>query len=371
MRGRRTRVQRISALVIGLALLPGCTADERPPDPSPPGPASSGATSEEPAPELVSGPPVATPVERAVGALSGPVRARDGTTLVQIAGPRDADQFRIYDRRWRPITPVLEVAASLSVLRGLRSGFVARVTRVKGPHRSAFRGWVTIGRRGAIRVAERPVPGDSREPVRPGDIELVRPHEGALAYRPSEDAVVRVLPPAWFTISTTWYTRPTGTICAVPPRSVLGDSVRISLDSGATWRALGTESLPAGSGPRLQSCEAQADRVAVMTGGEYPRFLHTFDRTTGTLLSSHRLMKEINGYDWTLLSDGTLVAGTNRRGLLAATDNTNRVLEFRSSPVRGPIYFAVVEDDLVLQRRGLLHVSTDRGRTWFQVGREN
>jgi hypothetical protein len=30
-----------------------------------------------------------------------------------------------------------------------------------------------------------------------------------------------------------------------------------------------------------------------------------------------------------------------------------------------------VEDDLVLQRRGLLHVSTDRGRTWFQVGREN
>ena len=105
----------------------------------------------------------------------------------------------------------------------------------------------------------------------------------------------------------------------------------------------------------------------IMTGGEYPRWLHTIDRSTGALLSSLPLGGRFNGYEWNPLPDGKLAIGTRRRGLLVAVDNTNQTFEFGSTAAPSA-RLIVVGDDLVYVNSGRsLQISTDEGRTWKEV----
>ena len=297
------------------------------------------------------------------------MRARDGSTLVVLTNEyRDTTYVRIYDDTWRPTTPLLQADVTLRVERGLRQGFVAWAERSRGRDRTPMRGWVVIDSSGRIRPIEGGSRGDQRVPLRAGDLAFTSPHVGPYAYRTSRDAVVTVAQPDWYDPATSWSAQATGSMCFVPVRGRLGDTVRASIDEGLTWHTLNTDLLPAGSGPRLQSCIAQGNRVTLMTGGESPRWLHTLDRTTGALLSSHVLMTDLNGYDWRLLPDGTLVAGTNRPGLMVAADNTNQDLEFRPGPVvRDVTWTEVLDGQIVLVRGRAVHVSDDRGLTWREV----
>jgi hypothetical protein len=131
--------------------------------------------------------------------------------------------------------------------------------------------------------------------------------------------------------------------------------------------------LPPDSGPRIQACETAGDRVAVITGDEYPRWLHVLDRTSGALLVSHFVGDQhgiYNPYDWHLLPNGKLVIGTyyRRHGLYVATDSGNKVLEFRSTPVAPAGDIRVIGDDIVLLNgTEQLYLSSDEGRTWRDV----
>ena len=118
-------------------------------------------------------------------------------------------------------------------------------------------------------------------------------------------------------------------------------------------------------------CIATDTNVVLITGSrEYPRWVHTLEPRTGTVTSSHRLGKRLNPYAIQALPDGTLVAGTDRRGIYVGTDPTNTTLEFRPAnidPDRGTV--AVVSNDLIATFHGDRHVqvSTDKGATWAIV----
>lgn len=162
-----------------------------------------------------------------------------------------------------------------------------------------------------------------------------------------------------------------GDICALESSDRIGVTIHASVNEGRTFTALSTAVLPADSGPRVQSCETAGDRVAVITGGEYPRWLHVLDRASGALLVSHHVGDQHGPYDpygWRLLPNGKLVIDTNRPGLYVASDSSNKALEYRPRP-RVPYGFTmVVGDDLALLSGGRrMYVSADEGRTWTRV----
>ena len=368
--------------IAALALLAGCSGGGAGPDSaadrsSDPSGAASSSSTQSPAPtataEDVDAAPQVEEVERATGYVETVLRARDGSTLVLITNETNMKAFektfvRIYDASWQPTTPLLRADVRLEGQRGLRRGFVAWAWRSKDRDTVPFRGWVIIDEAGQVRPLPGGSRGDERVPVRPGDVALTGPRGGTLAYRPAADAVVTTRSSAWRSASTMWFAEQTGSICAVQHPSRPGDLVRSSVDEGRTWLELDTSVLPDGSGRRLQSCVTQGKRVVMTTGGEWPHSLHTFDRHTGSLLSTHPLMDKINGYAYTLLPDGALIAGTHRDGVLVATDTTNQRLRFRPAPVPWEASQIVVLDDQIILLNGLgLTVSDDRGVTWREV----
>jgi hypothetical protein len=366
---------------LGAICLAACTAD---PAPKPDAESSNGvsttpstspsSSSGESVPQAPQDDPLAStaaPGLRGFLDSNGLVRAGDGSTLLVFA-PEYADraQYRVYDRNWRPRTPLLEVPVRLLMERGLAHGFVGHAERTRRDGTFSYAEWVTIDADGALRAVPHQ-PARKAPPVRigPGDVRFQNQHTRSRAYRPSTRTVIVIRAPAWNTRRHSWYTTATGTICAHVDTARLGDVVHTSVDEGRTWLDLDTDLLPVGSGPRVQSCEAHGSRVIVMTGGESPRWLHTLDRVTGRLLSSHPLGGTLDGYGWQALPDGTLVVGTNRRGLMVATDATNRVFEFRPGPVRAYLAdFDLLGHDIVVATgRRALQISTDEGQTWHTI----
>jgi hypothetical protein len=322
--------------------------------------------------------------------FNGILRARDGSTMV-VHGPtwpKERTWFRIYGPDWRPRTPLLETRFSLEMGRGLERGFVGRASLCKRDcSRTVFSQWVTVEPDGTLRPVRQD--GTSRPvPIRPGDVRFLSPiFNRTLVYRPSERAVLSVPFPRWYhPRQSNWYASDAGAICAHRfaalyvgiggPEARIGGSVYSSVDEGRSWRELDTGGvLPAGTGPILQACEARGDRVLVMTGGEFPRWLHTLDRSSGMLLASLRLSHAFDVSSWHVFPDGALVLGAcqhcpgvsaeSRRVIKVATDSTNRAFDSRTAPAPGDLH--VVGGDLIIVARGRAHVSDDRGRTWTTV----
>lgn len=320
--------------------------------------------------------------------FGGILRARDGSTmLVYPPSFQERTWFRIYGHDWRPLTPPLETRFTLEMDRGLEHGFVGRASLCnRDCSRMVFSQWVTVEPDGTIRPVRQD--GTSRPvPIWPGDVRFQSPiFNRTLVYRPSERAVLSVPFPRWYHRQSNWYASDAGTICTHRfaalyvgiggPEARIGGSLYSSVNEGRSWRELDTGGvLPAGTGPILQACEARGDRVLVMTGGEFPRWLHTLDRSSGVLLASLRLGDAFDVNSWHVLPDGTLVLGAcqhcpgvspeSRRVIKVATDSTNRAFDSRTAPATGDLH--VVGDDLIIVDRGWAHVSDDRGRTWTAV----
>jgi len=322
-----------------------------------------------------SDPTVAEPASRMFDVDAGLTRFADGTTILHatnLYGTRST--FRVYDPRWRPLTPVLELQGSLGLERDVGGQLIGSFTPAP-PGQSNFGAaqHVLVDRDGSLTVLRNPPrPGGRSVATQPGDLRIDG-GTGRLVFRPSDGAIYRTTRPEWDDPSRAWGRAAAG-ICALGRASRLGEAtIHASVDEGRTFIHLSSAVLPPDSGPRIQACETAGDRVAVITGGEYARWLHVLDRTSGALLVSHFVGDQhgiYNPYDWHLLPNGKLVIGTyyRRNGLYVATDSGDKVLEFRSTPVAPAGDIRVIGHDIVLLRgTGQLYLSSDEGRTWRDV----
>lgn len=193
-------------------------------------------------------------------------------------------------------------------------------------------------------------------------------------YRPASNRMLYRTAPTWMRAHDAWYGNGDGQICTYRHRAVRGAPLRTSDDHGVTWARTSTEALPTGTGRILNGCLATDGTTILITGSrEYLRRVHTLDPDSGDVLSSHRLAtwqgQSLDPYDLHSLSDGTLVAGTHRRGVYVGTDATNATLRFRPGDVPDHAILEVVSDELVVTvyDERTLQVSADRGVTWKTV----
>lgn len=315
----------------------------------------------------------AVPAEKMLGIDRNVVRADDGTAVVLATNEfATRTTYRVYDRRWKPLTPVLGLRGHLIIERGLANAFVGRLSAYRTKRYPRVDEWVTVRSDGTLTAAnDRAGRGSPPVHPRPGDRRLASVGSGRLVYRPVSRTVHKTDVPEWDVRRRAWFVTAAGDICALGSSDRIGATIHASVDEGRTFTDLSTAGLPVDSGPRVQSCETAGDRVAVMTGGEYPRRLHVLDRASGVLLASHDVGDQHGPYDpygWRLLADGKLVVDTNRHGLYVATDSSNQILEFRPRPRVPYGSTSVVGDDLALLSGGRhMYVSSDEGRTWTRV----
>jgi hypothetical protein len=312
------------------------------------------------------------PAEKMLGTDFHVVRADDGTSIVVSRNEyATRSAYRLYDSRWRPLTPMLALRGDLDIDRGLADAFVGRLFAYREKGQPRVDEAVIVAKDGTLTAVDRETGRDS-EPVRPrpGD----RRVGSEVVYRPSDRTLHRTTLPEWADGGLhPWDITAAGNVCAIDGRGPASGTVRASDNEGRTFDDLSTAVLPADSGPRLQYCVTGGDRVVVETGGEYPRWLHVLDRASGDLLVSHYIRDPRGPYDpygWHLLPNGKLVIETTRPGLYVATDRSNEDLEFRAHP-RAPNGFPVVlgDDDLALVVSGTrrMYYSADEGRSWETV----
>jgi len=308
------------------------------------------------------------------------VRAGDGTTIVmwEPTSAHVSTKYRLYDRSWRPRTPLLSVPVALHAWRGLTRGFLGQAWAYRRDGSVVIDEWVRINRSGHVSaVPHQPRRSAHAEAPRRGDL-LVRGYgfsggAASFSYRPGADAILRRRLP-WPTVGTgrdvaeNFRSINDGWICALRPGPLSDATVHVSTDQGRAFTDLAVAQLiPSGSGPRIEACDSTADRILVTTGADGPDWLHTLDRTGEYLISSQRLGNGLNPYAWGMLPDGRLVAGTNRPGLMVATDSTNTLMEYRSGPVPVGWGVQVVGDELLVIRGRMVHLSKDAGLTWQTI----
>lgn len=310
----------------------------------------------------------ATPTTRPNGVVSAVLRASDGTNIVVFGynGRGERTSYRLYDRRWRPRTPLLGVDTLLELQRGTAEGFVGRATNSNREGKLTRNEWITIDRAGGLhQVAHQPDRATSAQ--RRGDLFLKGDYLAKFAYRPATDTVLRRPRLAWDSLAHIWYVQGNGLICAMQPSPVSTGLVHVSVDDAHTFTHLPvSDAIPAGSGPRLQECHATRGGVILVTGGEYLNWLHTLDRA-GQVVSSQRLGGQLDPYNWDTLPDGRLVAGTNQMGLMVAIDATNQHMEYRPGPKPMNAPFDILGGQILVFRSHHVDVSNDAGLTWRSI----
>jgi hypothetical protein len=358
-----------AAVALGTVACSAGTDAEPPREPA----STSAGTPSESATTPAADPLEARPAEKMLS-IDGTVAGADDGTAVVLSTDLYARRttYRLYDRRWRPLTPVLEVRGQLVIDRGLADTFLGSLLANRTKEHPRVDERVMLSSEGILTTVD-DRSGRSSPPVtpRPGDRRLDSVGSGRLVHRADSGTVHRTTVPEWDDRHRSWNVTAAGHVCALESSTQIGATIHASIDEGRTFTDLSTAVLPASSGPRVQSCETAGDRVAVMTGGEYPRQLHVLDRATGTLLVSHDLDVRRGPYDpygWRLLPDGKLVIDTRGPGLYVATDDGNEDLEYRPAPRLPSGSTFVVGDDLVLLSAGRrMYYSSDEGRTWTEV----
>ena len=358
----------------------GCTSDpeaasqrESTARPSPS--ASKKAPTRKPTPRQLSVSDLLTATEATapygMGGSPSIIRTGNGTTMViyEPTWPAQQTTYRIYDRHWKPRTPLLRVPVSLDITRTTANRFVGRASRTRKEGSSELRRWITVDPTGRVhQVSHQPKKDAPAVRPRPGDLHLEGDGYHHFAYRPSTDTVFRKPRFPWERPGSGWYFNDDGMICESGSGPLPSAELHISRDEGRTFTTVPVASaVPADSGPQLQACHLTKDRVIVETGGEYPRWLHTLDRTGRYLISSRPLGGLLDPYEWGPLPDGRLVTGTNRPGIMVATDPTNRLLDHRLTPASMNAMFDIVGDEFLVTGGGFVHVSRDAGHDLEEV----
>jgi hypothetical protein len=280
-------------------------------------------------------------------------------------------RYRIYDRRWRPLTPLLELPVSLTPSRGLQRGFLAEATLDQADGNGfAFHTWVVIGHDGipAAATLVRTARG-----LRRGD-EVVFPNEGGLrAYRPSTRQV--------FPINDGGEKFPgppdnAGMYCNAPDRTLSPQATYWSTDGGRSWARMHlAEVLRSTTGPAdILGCQVRAGRLTVVTGESAE---NRSDRVVTVALRgertvrSYRLDRRTIGPVFQALPDGRIVFPAHRPGFMVATTPANAGFEFRRAPTGLFPEFSTVGHDIVViaypPARHQLIVSRDAGHTWRTI----
>jgi hypothetical protein len=295
------------------------------------------------------------------------LRAGNGTTMLvyEPTWPAERTTYRLYDRNWEPRTPLLRVPVSLDVVRTTVNRFVGSAARTRQNGSGSMR-WITIDSGGQIHeVSGQPERGSRAARPRSGDVNLGGDHGGRFAYRPSTDTVFRTPRLPWESSRFVWRLTNDGMLCAVRSGPLTEGVARVSRDEGRTFFEVPiVDVLPVDSGPRLQYCNVTRGGVVIETGGESPRWLHHLDRTGRHLISSQPLGGPLDPYDWGHLPDGRLVTGTNRPGIMVATDPLNRSMDHRLTPAPMQVWLDIVGDEFLVIGGGFVHVSKDAGLTW-------
>ena len=310
-----------------------------------------------------------------VHAFAGDVfRARNGFTLMVIATgwPRDWTRYQVFDRRWRPHTPILQVPVRLEMARGVRAGFLGEAYGSDNPGGTSTRVWVRMGLDGSLHR----LPGlDPEQNLRRGDLLFGSSFRRLRAYRPKERRVFIPRLPVTATGSRRdWQMEQDGAFCHAPGRSRSSRPTTWSLGDGHTGRQVNlARLLPAHAYPRVRHCWARQGRLVVLSdGGEGQRDdvlkVHTVDPRRGTA-TSYATDRRFNPYNQAVLPDGRMVAGTDRPGLMVATDPTNTGFVRRPGPVAMGEWVTVLGGTLVTNPnyRGTFHVSNDAGLTWQTI----
>jgi hypothetical protein len=285
----------------------------------------------------------------------------------------ERSRYRLYDRRWRPLTPLLELPVTLTPVTGLRRGFLAEASLSRPNDRGySFSTWVVLGRDG-MPVAATHLGREERWLRRSDDV-IVLPSDGHLAaYRPSTRQVFRIgaagrrLPGS---------PDSAGMYCDAPERALSSQATYWSTDGGHTWPSLRLAGfLRWKTGPAdILGCRARPGRLTLVVGeGDDNRAdrVITVDLDGDRAVRSHRLDRRVFGPIFDVLPDGRIIFPAHRPGFMVATDATNTGFEFRPAPtVLGPDFSTVGHEIVVIPweaHRHELLVSADAGRTWRTV----
>lgn len=224
-----------------------------------------------------------------------------------------------------------------------------------------YGGWATIDRRGRIREA--PTWAKPPHRVDKGDLPVGSDDPGRWVYRPASGSILRVKTPGWDSRRQTWHLGGS-TVCAMPDSRP--ELMHVSTDSGRSFRPVPLAGLVPPGGGRVVGCRVTPAGMLLEAVEENPAWLHTVDPDRGSVISSRRLGVELDPWNWDTLADGRLVAATNRPGIMVATDPSNREMRFRPGPVPVGVGFTLLDDEITLVRRHVVHVSRDAGLTWLE-----
>lgn len=282
--------------------------------------------------------------------------------------PRERTMYRVFTRDWTPRTPLLRVRVSLRLEDGAQSRFVGRATKSNLAGRMTLDEWVTVDGKGRIRViAHQPGEASEARPLRRGDVHLgaeadAWPPYVPFAFREAADTVYQKELPAWDPQGLEWSLSSDETICV----QAGGDSrpIYVSTDRGQSFTRLELAGVLPDPGIPIGECRATSERIVLTMGSHEtgPSHVLTFDHSLRHL-STQELGEALDPWALDVLADGRLVAGTSRRGLMVAADNTNRTMVYRSAPDDS---FYVVGDDIVVAHRNVF-VSRDAGVTWRKI----
>jgi hypothetical protein len=318
-------------------------------------------------------------------------RAGDGSTLVSmqtVALGVFRTRYRIYDHEWSPRTPLLEVPASLEILRQLPVGFIARTTSRNlnnadqhvdetgraTPH-PILRSWVLMRSDGSVHEL---VTTHRDGPPHRTDVLFSSPGGVVHAYRPSTGEVwqadlVASAPPQ----NRSWVINPDGSVC-VPERGERSAPTAWSPDGGHTWANLRlSDVLPADASTHPAVCALHRGRLVVaMDTGDGFSDIYTVPTSNPSSWTHLLLGGDVNPNSFATLPDGrVLLQSRKHRALYIGTDSSNSTVQYRAGPpsIQGA-YLTITETDMIRDPGSIagvkVSVSEDEAVTWRPVDLE-
>jgi hypothetical protein len=303
------------------------------------------------------------------------VRDADGTTLA-VLGVGPGTRYRIFDREWEPLTPVLEVRARLLVRRGLDEGFLVETEE----RWSMFTPTVAVmSTDGSMALLPTGPPGD---PLTPDSLTFRAMSGRIWAYEPDDAVIRRPTFPARPRPGSSWPGDPADSMCRAPYHLDTPDPTAWTSDGGATWHeVLLSDVLPRGLPPDSMLCEAREERIVLglATDQIFEQVCVVApspDPPGARNVGCHPVPDGADPWRFVVLADGRAVLqGGDRGGLYVATDGTNSAWRSLPGPAPGGTWVRAFDNYLVAGTDssfgGDQWFSRDAGRTWNQIGLGN
>jgi hypothetical protein len=297
------------------------------------------------------------------------MRDGQGTTLAVLgAGP--GTRYRLFDREWEPLTPLLEVEARFVARRGLADGFLVEVVgRRSGSSPTAA---MLSSTDGSLKLLRLGPPGD---PLTAGSLTFRSESSRVWAFQPEDGVVWKPTFPATPRPGADWPGDPDGLACQGPYHLTTPSPTMWTSDGGATWRETRLDDLlPPGTPTEMIHCEPRGERIVLsLAKNELLKQVCVVssspDPPGARLLGCHPVPAGAEGVTSSVLADGRVVFPARKPGrVFVAADATNSVFLRRPTPTTKGSWVRAVGDDLVASNgfayRGPDWVSQDAGRTW-------